>query len=76
MRTSPADVEDEVRAALDDPVRQFVRGPRILRAGRTLSDDPGAFVIVDGNSVSGRWFGDEALLARSLQRLLDAAPAR
>jgi putative intracellular protease/amidase len=76
MRTSPAYVEDEVRAALDDPARQFVRGSRILLARGTAVDDRHAFVVVDGNYVSGRWLGDAYLFARSFQRLLGVAPAR
>ena len=74
MRTSPACVEDEVRAVLDDPGRQLVRGPRVLLARGTASDDRAAFIVVDGNYVSGRWLGDAYLFARTFLRLLDAAP--
>jgi putative intracellular protease/amidase len=76
MRTSPACVEDEVRAALDDPVRQLQRGPRILLGRGTASDDRPAFVVVDGNYLSGRWLGDAYLFARTFLRLLDAAPGQ
>ncbi len=74
-RTYPAYVEDEVRAALDDPGRQFERGPRVLLSRGTASDDRAAFVVVDGNYVSGRWLGDAYLFARTFERLLQAAPA-
>src|ERR1700734_1810335 len=38
-RPSPAYVEDEVRAALDAPARQFKRGPVTLSARGTAADD-------------------------------------
>ncbi len=63
-RTYPAYVEDEVRAALADPAAQFQRGPRTLSARGTRDDDRPAFVVEDGNYVSGRWPGDSYLLAR------------
>jgi putative intracellular protease/amidase len=74
-RTYPVYVEDEVRAALDDPARQFERGSCVFLARGTASDDRAAFVVVDGNYVSGRWLGDAYLFARSFERLLRAAPA-
>jgi len=55
-RTYPVYVEDEVRAALDDP-KQFEAGPRVLLARGTAGDDRAAFVVVDGNYVSARWLG-------------------
>src|SRR5262249_29926681 len=42
-RTYPAYVEDEVKAALDDPATQFERGPRVLAARGTEADDGPAF---------------------------------
>jgi putative intracellular protease/amidase len=69
-RTYPAYVEDEVRGALDDPARQFERGPRILLRKGTAADDRPAFVVVDGNYVSGRWLGDAYLLARTFEQLV------
>jgi len=74
-RTYPVYVEDEVRAALADPARQFERGPRVLLARGTATDDSAAFVVVDGNYVSGRWLGDAYLFARTFERLLHAGPA-
>lgn len=63
-RTYPAYVEDEVCAALADPKRQFVRGPRTLMARGTEHDEKPAFVVEDDNYVSARWPGDAWLLAR------------
>lgn len=65
-RTYPAYVEDEVKAALDDPSRQFVRGPRALVARGTDADDRAAFVVEDGDYVSARWPGDAYLFAKRL----------
>lgn len=64
-RTYPAYVEDEVRAALDDPA-QFERGPYTLVARGTDADDRPAFVVEDGAYVSARWPGDAYLFARKL----------
>ena len=47
-RTYPEYVEDEVKAALDDPAAQFERGPRVLSARGTADDDSPAFVVEDG----------------------------
>jgi hypothetical protein len=55
---------------LDDPSRQFERGPRVLLARGTAGDDRAAFVVIDGSYVSGRWLGDAYLFARSFDRLL------
>jgi putative intracellular protease/amidase len=63
-RTYPAYVEDEVRAALTDPDRQFQQGPRVLSQRGTASDDSAAFVVADGRYVSARWPGDAYLFAR------------
>lgn len=69
-RTYPAYVEDEVRAALAD-AGQFERGPRVLMARGTASDDKPAFVVTSGRYVSARWPGDAYLFARTLASLLD-----
>jgi putative intracellular protease/amidase len=69
-RTYPAYVEEEVRAALRDPGRQFVRGPLTLTR-RDSADDPGAgFVVTDGRYVSARWPGDAYRFATTFQGLL------
>ena len=65
-RTYPAYVEDEVRAALRDPERQFVRGPITLTRRGSLDDDRGAMVVDDGRYLSARWPGDAYLLAKRL----------
>jgi putative intracellular protease/amidase len=65
-RTYPAYVEDEVRAALADPARQFERGPVNLGKRATADDDTYAFVVEDGRYVSARWPGDAYLFARKL----------
>lgn len=44
-RTYPAYVQDEVKAALDDPASQFQRGPTTLTARGTATDDTAAFVV-------------------------------
>jgi putative intracellular protease/amidase len=72
-RTYPAYVEDEVAAALGDSGR-FERGPRVLSARGTATDDGPAFVVEDGAYVSARWPGDSYLYARKfLERLTAAA---
>jgi putative intracellular protease/amidase len=70
-RTYPDYVEDEVRAALDDPARQFVRGPVTLSARGTATDDSAAFVVQDGNYLSARWPGDAYLFGRRFGELLE-----
>jgi putative intracellular protease/amidase len=71
-RTYPEYVEDEVRAALDDPVR-FVRGPLTgSRRGTDVNDRP-AFVLRDGNYLSARWPGDAYLFAKTFLRILQEA---
>jgi putative intracellular protease/amidase len=67
-RTYPAYVQDEVCSALDDP-GQFEVGPRTLRRG-SRTDDRHAFVVEDGNYLSGRWPGDSYLFARRFEALL------
>jgi putative intracellular protease/amidase len=63
-RTYDEYVEDEVKAALDDPKTQFERGPRVLTQRGTEHDDAPAFVVEDGRYVSARWPGDAYLFAR------------
>ena len=65
-RTYPAYVEDEVRAALRDPSRQFVRGPITLFSRGTGADDGPAMVVEDGRYVSARWPGDAYLITKKL----------
>jgi putative intracellular protease/amidase len=62
-RTYPAYVQDEVTAALGSPA-QFDRGPRVLAARGTATDDRPAFVVEDGNYISARWPGDAYLFGR------------
>lgn len=71
FRTYPAYVEDEVRAAGPD----FERGPHELSKRGTRDDDTHAFVVEDGNYVSGRWPGDAYLIAKKLDALLAARGA-
>ncbi len=70
-RTYPAYVEDEVRAALDDP-EQFARGPLAV-ARDTPDDHRPAFVVEDGNYLSARWPGDAHLFSERFLTLLDRA---
>lgn len=70
-RTYPAYVQDEVVAALADR-RQFERGPRTLQRG-SRTDHRHAFVVEDGNYVSGRWPGDSYLFAERFEALLRAS---
>jgi len=67
-------VEDEVRAALDDPGTQFARGPRVFAARGTATDNTPAFVVQDGSYLSARRPGDAYLFARRFRALLEAAP--
>jgi putative intracellular protease/amidase len=68
-RTYPAYVEDEVKAALDDP-SHFERGPRSTKRG-TADDDSHAFVCQDGRYVSARWPGDAYLFAERFEQMLN-----
>ncbi len=70
-RTYPEYVEDEVKRALDNPGRQFERGPFALTERGTAIDDNPAFVVEDGAYVSARWPGDAYLFTRRFQRLLE-----
>ena len=69
-RTYPLYVETEVRAALDDPELQFVRGPITIGTRGTAENDAAAFVIEDGHYVSARWPGDAYLFTRRLMNHL------
>jgi putative intracellular protease/amidase len=71
-RTYPAYVQDEVETALDNR-RQFVRGPRVLSARGTETDDTNAFVVEDGAYVSARWPGDAYLFGRRFIAQLERA---
>jgi putative intracellular protease/amidase len=64
-RTYPAYVEDEVKAALADPSKQFERGPRTMTARGTATDDGPTFLVEDGRYVSARWPGDAYRFARA-----------
>ena len=64
-RTYPAYVEDEVKAELTDPARQFERGPRTTTKRGTDTDDAATFVVEDGRYVSARWPGDAYRFARA-----------
>jgi len=69
-RTYPEYVEDEVKSVLDDPAKQFTRGPPALVKRGTDTDDRPAFVVEDGRYVSARWPGDAYLFAKKmLERL-------
>jgi putative intracellular protease/amidase len=72
-RQYDAYVEDEVRAALDRPAAQFVRGPFGRSARGTATDDTPAMVVEDGNYLSARWPGDAYLFAKRLAERLAAA---
>jgi putative intracellular protease/amidase len=72
-RTYPAYVEDEVRAALRDPARQFERGPISLVRRDTTPDPSPAFVVEDGRYVSARWPGDAYAFARAFGRQVEAS---
>jgi putative intracellular protease/amidase len=73
-RTYPAYVEDEVKTALRDPDRQFLRGP-IAAFRRDSEDDRGpygpGFVVEDGTYLSARWPGDAYTFAHRFRELLE-----
>jgi putative intracellular protease/amidase len=69
-RTYPTYVEDEVKAALDDPASQFQRGPIALTARGTATNDTPAFTVTDRNYLSARWPGDAYLFGRRFSNLL------
>ena len=70
-RTYRTYVEDEVKAALHDPARQFKRGPLTGAARDTAIDSSPAFVEVDDTYVSARWPGDAYTFARKFQTVLE-----
>ena len=70
-RTYRVYVEDEVRAALDDPASQFERGPRVLDRRGTGTDDTAAFVVQDRKYLSARWPGDAYLYGKRFRELLE-----
>jgi putative intracellular protease/amidase len=70
-RTYDAYVEDEVRAALAEPDRQFERGPWTLTSRGTLEDDGPAFVVEDGKYLSARWPGDAYLFGKKFGEMLE-----
>ena len=72
-RTYPAYVQDEVEAALDNPGRQFRRGPLTLTRRGTAADDTPAFTVTDRNYLSARWPGDAYRFARRFCDLLQPA---
>jgi putative intracellular protease/amidase len=74
-RTYPAYVQAEVQAALDDPARQFERGPVTLTARGTAEDDRPAFTVTDGRYLSARWPGDAYLFGRQFRDLVQAGGA-
>jgi hypothetical protein len=55
--------------------RASSRAGPLIDARGTPTRDRGAFVVVDGSYVSGRWLGDAYLFARTFRRLLEAGPA-
>eukprot|EP01118_Nematostelium_gracile_P005284 TRINITY_DN1659_c0_g1_i3.p1 TRINITY_DN1659_c0_g1~~TRINITY_DN1659_c0_g1_i3.p1 ORF type:complete len:201 (-),score=46.56 TRINITY_DN1659_c0_g1_i3:69-671(-) len=62
-RTYEAYCEDEVKQNLEDPEKQFQRGPFSVARGNAF-DDQAAFVCEDGNYISARWPGDAFLYSR------------
>jgi len=68
-RTYPQYVQDEVKAALDDP-SLFHRGP-LTTTRATMTDDRAAFVVEDANYLSARWPGDAYLFAKRFLALLN-----
>ncbi|MCB9617484.1 MAG: DJ-1/PfpI family protein [Sandaracinus sp.] len=74
-RTYPAYVEEELRAALGDE-GTFVRGPLVVSARGTETDDRAAFVVEDGAYVSARWPGDAWRFARTFADRLHAPLTR
>jgi putative intracellular protease/amidase len=71
-RTYPTYVEDEVKAALRFPARQFESGPIVLTARDTETNPGPAFVVVDGKYVSARWPGDAYTFARTFTQIVES----
>jgi putative intracellular protease/amidase len=69
-RTYPAYVEDEVRAALREPAKQFQRGPLTLAARDTDEDSSPSFLVEDQNYLSARWPGDAYAFARRFVEMI------
>jgi putative intracellular protease/amidase len=69
-RTYPAYVEDEVRAALNDPARQFRVGPRVLFRRGSADDDAPTYLVEDRHYLSARWPGDAYAFGRRLAQML------
>ena len=74
-RTYPAYVEDEVRDALLDASKQFLRGPIGGRARDTRDDSSAAFLVEDRNYLSARWPGDAYTFARRFSEMLEIHPS-
>ena len=72
-RTYTAYVEEEVRAALREPARQFLRGPINWGARDSQADPSPAFVVEDRNYLSARWPGDAYAFSRRFVEKLDGA---
>jgi putative intracellular protease/amidase len=72
-RTYPAYVEEEVRAALQQPKQQFRRGPISWGARDSRSDLSPAFLVEDRNYLSARWPGDAYAFSRRFIEKLDGA---
>ncbi|MFQ5417302.1 MAG: type 1 glutamine amidotransferase domain-containing protein [Myxococcota bacterium] len=70
-RTYAAYVEDEVRAALGEPERQFRRGPINWGARDSQENLSPSFVVEDGNYLSARWPGDAYAFSRRYVEKLD-----
>jgi putative intracellular protease/amidase len=70
-RTYARTVEDEVRAALDEPRRQFRAGPPILWPPDAPWVERSAFVVEDGRYLSARWPGDATLFAQRFRAALE-----
>jgi putative intracellular protease/amidase len=71
-RTYDAYVEEEVRAALDDPTSQFQRGPLNFGARDTSRDFSASFLVEDQNYLSARWPGDAYAFAQRFAEMLIA----
>jgi putative intracellular protease/amidase len=72
-RTYPAYVEEEVRAALREPTRQFQRGPLSGGARDSKENRSPSFVVEDANYVSARWPGDAYEFSRRFIEKLEAS---
>jgi putative intracellular protease/amidase len=76
-RTYETYVEEEVRAALEDPARQFRLGPLVLSLPEYAGDgNRSAFALRDGRYVSARWPGDAFAFGRALLELVQERDTR